>query len=128
VEGTSILNARSDPVVFEANRQYWGPARFPGLQRIIFDNTLGQKDAVELVKTGEGRVDVATELSPLDTLRVAKSPLATVVKNRGVLMTVFGMFNMRKTGSPWHDARLRRATNMASTARISFAMPLKATN
>jgi len=39
---------------------------------------LSQKDALELLKTGEGRVDLVTELSPLETLRVAQSPFATV--------------------------------------------------
>ena len=97
----------------EAHLGYWDKQRFPRLKRIVFDNTLSQKEAVELVKTGEGRVDVVTELSPLDTLRVAQSPFATVLKNRGSLMTVFGMFNMRKAGSPWHDVRLRQAVNLA---------------
>jgi len=83
------------------------------LKRIIFDNTLSQREALEFVKTGEGRVDVVTELSPLETLRVAQSPWAKVVKNRGALMTVFGMFNMRKTESPWRDVRLRQAVNFA---------------
>jgi peptide/nickel transport system substrate-binding protein len=104
---------RTDRIVLEANIDYWDKDRFPRLQRIIFDNTLGQKEAVELVKTGEGRVDVVTELSPLDTLRVAQSSFATVVKNRGSLGTIFGVFNMRKTGSPWADLRLRQAANVA---------------
>src|SRR5262245_10287208 len=64
-------------------------------------------------KPGEGRVDLVTELSPLETLRVAQSPFATVVKNRGSLMTVFGLFNARKARSPWRDARLRQAVNLA---------------
>jgi mono/diheme cytochrome c family protein len=85
----------------------------PRLQRIVFDNTLSQAEALELVKTGEGRVDVVSELRPVETLRVAQSPHAKVVKNRGALMTVFGQFNMRKTGSPWRDVRLRRAVNLA---------------
>jgi hypothetical protein len=34
-----------------------------------------------------------------DTLQVAQSPLATVVKNRGALMTVFGLLNMWKHGA-----------------------------
>jgi peptide/nickel transport system substrate-binding protein len=92
---------------------YWDHSRFPRLQRIVFDNTLSQKDAVELVKTGEGRVDLVTELSPLETLRVAESPFATVVKNRGSLMTVFGHLNTKKAGSPWRDVRLRQAVNLA---------------
>jgi peptide/nickel transport system substrate-binding protein len=92
---------------------YWDKKRFPRLKRIIFDNTLDQKEAVKLVKTGEGRVDLVTELSPLDTLRVAQSPFARVVKNRRALMIVLGLINMRKTGSPWRDERLRQAVNFA---------------
>jgi len=104
---------RSDRMVLAANTNYWDPARFPRLQRIIFDNTLKQHEAVELVKTGEGHVDVVTELRPLDTLHVAESPFAKVVKNRGALLTLFGQFNMLKTGSPWRDVRLRQAANLA---------------
>ncbi len=99
--------------MLEANTNYWDPLRFPRIKRIIFDNTLDQKTAVELVKTGEGRVDLVTELRPLETLRVAQSPFARVVKNRGSLVTLFGQFNMRKTGSPWRDVRLRQAVNFA---------------
>jgi peptide/nickel transport system substrate-binding protein len=65
------------------------------------------------VKTGEGRVDLVSELSPLDTLRVAESAFAKVVKSRGALNTVFGAFSMLKTGSPWTDARVRQAVNFA---------------
>jgi peptide/nickel transport system substrate-binding protein len=83
------------------------------LHRIIFDNTLAQHDAVELVKTGEGRVDLVSELSPLETLRVAQSPFAKVVKNRNNLGYLFGQFNMLKAGSPWRDVRLRQAVNLA---------------
>jgi peptide/nickel transport system substrate-binding protein len=83
------------------------------VKRIVFDNTLTQKDAVELVKSGEGRVDLITDLSPVETLRVAQSSSATVVKNRGSLQTVFGLFNMLKVGSPWRDVRLRQALNYA---------------
>ena len=113
MEGLSIPGKRSDRVVLEANTDYWDHRRFPRLHRVIFDNTLSQKDAVERVKTGEGRVDVVTDLSPLETLRVAQSPLAKVVKTRGSLVTVVGQFNLRKAGSPWHDVRLRQAANAA---------------
>ena len=113
MEGFSLPDKRSDRVVLEANLEYWDTTRLPRLQRIIFDNTLAQHDAVELVKTGEGRVDLVSELSPLETLRVAQSPFAKVVKNRGNLGYVFGLFNMRKAGSPWHDVRLRQAVNLA---------------
>ena len=113
VEGFSTPDKRSNQVVLEANLAYWDTNRLPRLRRIIFDNTLEYKDAVELVKTGEGRVDLVSGLSPLETLRVAQSPFAQVVKNRGALMPVFGQFNMRKVGSPWRDMRLRQAVNLA---------------
>jgi peptide/nickel transport system substrate-binding protein len=113
VEGISTPNQRSDRLVLEANLDYWDTSRLSRLRRIIFDNTLEQQDAVELVKSGEGRVDLVTGLSPLETLRVAQSPFAKVVKTRGSLTTVLGLFNMRKTGSPWRDVRLRQAVNLA---------------
>ena len=104
---------RSDRVILEANQDYWDTTRLPRLHRIVFDNTIEQRDAVELVKTAEGRVDMVTELSPLETLRVAQSAFATVVKTRGAFVSVFGMFNMRKADSPWRDVRLRQAANLA---------------
>ena len=104
---------RSDRIVLEANSDYWDTTRRPRLHRIIFDNTIEQHDAVELVKTAEGRVDVVTELSPLETLRVAQSPFAKVVRTRGAFISVFGMFNMRKADSPWRNVRLRQAANLA---------------
>src|SRR5712691_502077 len=113
VEGVSTPDKRSDQVVLEANLEYWDLSRYPRLQRIIFDNTLSQKEAVERVKDDEGRIDLVTDLSPLETLRVAQSPAAQVVKNRGSLTTVFGFFNVRKAGSPWHKVRLRQAVNYA---------------
>ena len=104
---------RSDRLVLEANPDYWDKTRLPRLHRIVFDNTIEQHDAVELVKTAEGRVDLVTELSPLETLRVAQSAFAKVVKTRGTLVSVFGMFNMRKPDSPWRDVRLRQEANLA---------------
>ena len=112
-QGFSLPNKRSPLLVLEANQTYWDRARLPRLQRIVFDNSLSQKEAVELVKTGEGRVDLVTGLSPLDTLRVSQSPFAKVVKSRGSLGTIFGRINMRKPNSPWRDVRVRRAVNYA---------------
>jgi peptide/nickel transport system substrate-binding protein len=113
VDGFSLPDKRADRVVLEANPEYWDTTRLPRLHHIIFDNTLGQHDAVELVKTSEGRVDLVSELSPLETLRVAQSAFAKVVKSRDSLGFVFGRFNMRKTGSPWRDVRVRQAVNLA---------------
>src|SRR5215831_5159827 len=113
VEGFSLPDKWTDRVVLEANLAYWDTTRLPRLQRVIYDNTLAQHDAVELVKTGEGRVDLVSELSPLETLRVAQSPFAKVVKSRDNLGYLFGQFNMLKAGSPWRDVRLRQAVNVA---------------
>jgi ABC-type transport system substrate-binding protein len=113
VEGFSLPDKRSGRVVLEANTRYWDKSRMARIKRIVFDNTLSQKDAVDLAKSGEGKVDLVTDLSPLDTLRVAESPFATVVKNRRSVTSAFGRFNMLKTSSPWKDLRLRQAANFA---------------
>lgn len=113
VEGTMTPKFKSDRVVLEANLNYWNPDRFPKLQRIVYVNTLSRKEALELVKSGEGEVDLVTRLSPLKTLQVAESPFAKVVKSRGSYRTIVGLFNVRKAGSPWRDIRLRQAVNFA---------------
>jgi len=113
VEGVTTFEKRSERIVLEANTDYWDHAQFPRVQRIVFDNTLSPKEALELVKTGEGHVDLVNELRPLETLRVAESPFAKVVKQRGSLGTVFGHFNMRQAGGLWREVRRRRAVNYA---------------
>ena len=100
-------------MILEANTRYWDKNRAPRLRRIVFENARSQKEAMDLVKSGEGRVDVVTDLSPLETLRVAESPFAMVVKKRGTPASVFGRFNMLKASSPWTDVRLRQAANLA---------------
>lgn len=61
-------------MVLEANLAYWDPSHYPRLQRIIFDNTLSQKEAVERIKNDEGRVDLVTNLSPLETPESLRVP------------------------------------------------------
>jgi len=112
VEGFSTFEKRSDRIVLEAHPHYWDASRLPRLHRIVFDNALSHRDALELVKSGEGLIDMVSEVRPAETLSVARSPFAKVVTRRGTLVTVFGRFNMRKAGSPWHDVRLRQAINL----------------
>ena len=113
MEGITTFEKRSERIVLEANTDYWDHDQFPRVHRIVFDNTLSPKEALELVKTGEGHVDLVNELRPLETLRVAESPFAKVVKQRGSLRTVFGQFNMRQAGGLWREVRLRQAVNSA---------------
>src|SRR5215475_4196401 len=113
VEGFSTVDKRSDRIVLEAYTDYWDATRLPQLQRIVFDNTLSHKDALELVKTREGLVDLVSELRPTEAPSVVQSPFASVVGRRGALVTVCGQFNMRKARNPWGDVRLRQAVNVA---------------
>jgi hypothetical protein len=101
---------RSDRVVLEANPDYWDTTRRPRLHRIIFDNTLEQHDAVELVKTAEGRVDMVTELSPLETLRVVQSPFAKVVKTQGAFISAHGSLKLRAVSTIVVSSRYGRET------------------
>jgi ABC-type transport system substrate-binding protein len=113
IEGFSTSEKRSDRVVLEAHPHHWDANRFPRLHRVVFDNALSHKEALELVESGEGRVDLVSEVRPAEAPSVARSPVAKVVTKRGTLATVFGQFNMRKAGSPWRDVRLRQAINLA---------------
>ena len=58
-------------------------------------------------------MDIIAGISPLETLRVAQSAFAKVVKVRESWVSVFGLLNMRKADSPWRDVRVRQAANFA---------------
>ncbi len=67
---------------------------------------------MRLCREKEGAVDIVTHIRPLDTLKVAESPFAKVVKSRDVTWPG-AMFNQRKKDSKWRDIRLRKAVNYA---------------
>ncbi|NIN01869.1 MAG: hypothetical protein GTN81_05300, partial [Proteobacteria bacterium] len=113
VEGGATFGKLSDRVVLEAYEDYWD-ARYPKVKTVIFDNT-HQKDreeAMRLCRETEGAVDIVTFIRPLDTLKVAKSPFAKVVKSRDFTQTHSAM-NQRKKNSKWRDIRLRKALSHA---------------
>ena len=60
----------------------------------------------------EGEVDIVTHIRALDTLKVAESRFAKVVKSKSVSILP-GWFNQRKPDSKWKDIRLRKAMNYA---------------
>jgi peptide/nickel transport system substrate-binding protein len=113
VAGGVQTTTQAAQIVLEAHRSYWDKARFPQVQRLVFDHTQTHKEALERVMTSEGQVDLFVDTRPLDTLRIAQSPFAKVVKQCHMLTTVLGLFNTRKANSPWHDLRLRQAVNSA---------------
>jgi peptide/nickel transport system substrate-binding protein len=113
VEQGARMGSFGDRIVLEANTDYWDP-RYPKVKRVIFDNTLieDRKAAMRLCAETEGAVDILSFIRPLDTLRLAESRFAKVIKNRDV-SALIGRFNQRKEESKWNDVRLRKAVNYA---------------
>lgn len=113
VEGSSLYAQPSDRVVLEAFEDYWDP-RYPKVKQVIFENKLlgDRKKAMRLCRETEGSVDIVSGLRPLDTLKVAESPFAKVVKSKDITW-LRGFFNLRKKDSKWRDIRLRKALNYA---------------
>ena len=67
---------------------------------------------MRLCREAEGSVDIVTDIRPLDTLKVAESKFAKVVKSRSSTL-LYGTLNQRKRGSKFRDIRLRQALNYA---------------
>ncbi|MBW1861283.1 MAG: ABC transporter substrate-binding protein [Deltaproteobacteria bacterium] len=113
VEGSLRYGRPSDQLVLEAFEGYWDH-RYPKVQRVVFDNTLigDRKEALRLCKETERSVDIVSFIRPLDTLKVAMSKFAKVVKSRDVV-ALTGWINQRKRGSKWKDIKLRKALNYA---------------
>jgi len=113
VEGSMLFARPSDQVVLEAYEDYWDP-QYPKVEKVIFDTTLAgnREEAMRLCRETEGEVDIVSFIRPLDTLKVAESPYAKVVKSKDVEL-LGGGFNQRKGGSKWRDIRLRKAVNYA---------------
>ena len=113
VEGGATMEKLGTRVVLEAFDKYWDP-RYPKVKTVIFENTL-TKDVEEttgLCRETEGTVDIVSYIRPIDTLKIATSPFAKVVKSKDSTQTHSGI-NQRKEGSKWRDIRLRKALNYA---------------
>jgi peptide/nickel transport system substrate-binding protein len=67
---------------------------------------------MRLCRETEGAVDIVSYIRPLDTLKVAGSPFAKVLKSKDVAI-LYGWFNQRKRDRKWNDIRLRKAVNYA---------------
>jgi len=113
VEGGISGGKVSDRIVLDAYENYWDP-RYPKVKTVIFDNTLpkNRDEAMRLCSETEGAVDIVSFIRPLDTLKVAASPFARVVKSKDFTQT-HSAINQRKKDSKWRDIRLRKALNYA---------------
>ena len=61
---------RTPRVRLVANPDYWDTARGPRLREVVFRNDLSPEDALDLVCTREGEVDIVTEVPPAEAERV----------------------------------------------------------
>ena len=113
VEGSVSRWKPSDRVVLEAYKDYWD-TRYPKVKTVIFDNTFrkSREEAMRLCRETEGAVDIVTFIRALDTLKVATSPFAKVVKSRDSTQ-IHSAINQRKPNSKWRDIRLRKAVSYA---------------
>jgi peptide/nickel transport system substrate-binding protein len=113
VEGSTASRKLSDRAVLKAYKRYWD-TRYPKVKTVIFDNTLlkDREEAMRLCRETEGAVDIVSFMRPLDTLKVAASRYAKVVKSRDFTQ-LHSAINQRKKNSKWRDIRLRKALNHA---------------
>ncbi len=125
VKGCVPFGRETEQVVLEANENYWD-RRFPKVKRVIFDNTLiaDRKEATRLCCETEGSVDILNRIRAIDTLRIAESRYAAVVKSKDVA-SFWGLINQRKAGSKWKDIRLRKAVNYAINRKELFEYAAK---
>ena len=109
----SFSGKPSDHIVLEAYGGYWDK-RFPKVKTVIFDNTLIKniEEAMRLCREKEAAVDIVSFIRPLDTLKIAESPFAKVVKSRDFTQ-IHSAINQRKPNSKWRDIRLRKALSHA---------------
>jgi ABC-type transport system substrate-binding protein len=103
---------RTDRVVLEANRDHWNSERGPRLARVEFRNDLPPAEALELVCTGEGEVDLVSEVAPADAQRVIDAEHAKLVTVDAMRVLV-GIVNRDAEGAPLGDVRARQALNLA---------------
>src|SRR3954453_19775132 len=103
---------RTPRVVLEANRDHNSP-RTARLERVVFVNDLTPEQALDAVCDREGELDIVTEVSPADAVRVEASEHARLVSfdaNR----LLAGIFNAWPDhDAPLGDPRVREALNLA---------------
>jgi len=108
---------RTPEVVLEANLDHWTLAeRGPRIARAVFRNNLAPALALNLCLSGDGEVDIVTEVSPADAARVEASEharLLTADANR-VLTCII---NRDRADVPLDSVDVRKALNLAVDQR-----------
>jgi ABC-type transport system substrate-binding protein len=81
---------------------------------VIFENRLigDRQEATRLCRETDGNVDIVSHIRPLETLHVAESKFAKVVKSRDITL-MMGFINQRKKNGKWKNVLLRKALNHA---------------
>ena len=103
---------RTPRVRLVANPNYWDKERGPRLAEVVLRNDLSPAEALDLVCTTEGEVDVVTEVPPADAEKVENSEHARLVAIDAI-RAIAGVINREAEGLPLGDARARRALNLA---------------
>jgi peptide/nickel transport system substrate-binding protein len=103
---------RSDRVVLEANTDHWNMERGPRLERVVFRNDISPREALNLVCTTEGEIDIVSEVEAGDAQRVIDSEHARLVPVDAMCIVV-GVVNRDAGDVPLDETRVRRALNMA---------------
>ena len=100
IEGSIDLLKPSDRMVLDAYDGYWD-TRYPMVKTLIFDNTFmsNREEAMRLCRETEGGVDIVSFIRPLDTLKMAESPFAKVVKGRDLPRCIRPSTSVKKTAS-----------------------------
>jgi len=112
-DATWIWQERRSPVVrLEANLEYWDVDRGPRLAAVEFRNDVSAADALELICTTEGEIDILTEVAPADAQRVEDSKYAILVTAEAFRVVV-GIIDRYAEGMPLADVRGRLALNLA---------------
>jgi len=103
---------RTPELVLTANPTYWDHRRGPFVQKVVFRNSLSPAEALDLCISGDGEVDIVTEVSPTDAQRVIDSKFAhlEVHDANRVLVGVFNRHVHRDV--PLDDKHLRTALNL----------------
>ena len=102
----------TDRVVLEANPDHWNIERGPRLEKVVFRNDVPHDRALKLVCDTEGEIDIVTEVDPSDAQRVEGSEHARL-EAVDAMRIVTGVINRSVGDAPLHDARMRKALNMA---------------